>query len=228
MPDNVDAVPSSKRSRDAVARNAPRLSQELEAKGMKLGSPVFIRIFKGNATLEMWVQKGDKFELFRTYNICRFSGLLGPKTQTGDFQAPEGCYYVNARAMNPQSKFHLSFNLGYPNAYDRHHGYTGSALMVHGNCVSIGCYAMGDANIEEIWTLCTKALENGQDYFRVHCFPFELTEEKLAGREGHDWHDFWLNLKETYDYFETHKVPPNVEVRDGKYAVTSPPPASAP
>jgi len=220
MSTNASAVPSSERSRDAVKRNEARLQVELEEKGMSLGSPVFIRIFKSTAKLEMWVQKGTTFELFRTYDICRFSGRLGPKEKTGDYQAPEGCYFVKSRAMNPQSKFHLSFNLGYPNAYDRHHKRTGSALMVHGSCVSIGCFAMGDDNIEEIWTLCTKALERGQSYFRVHCFPFELTETNLTRYSSSEWHDFWTNLKEPYDYFETHKVPPNVVVRDGKYAVT--------
>jgi murein L,D-transpeptidase YafK len=136
-------VPSSARSRAAVQKTAPTLSRDLAAAGLTLGSPVFLRIIKDEAVLEAWVErKGRRFALFRTYPICAFSGDLGPKEKTGDLQAPEGAYFVPPEHMNPWSTFHLSFDLGYPNALDRSLGRTGKYLMVHGDCVSIGCYAM--------------------------------------------------------------------------------------
>ena len=120
--------------------------------------------------------------------------------------------------MNPASSYHLSFNLGYPNAYDRAHRRTGSALMVHGECVSIGCFAMGNPAIEEIWTIATAAFRAGQPLFRVHVFPFRLDDaERLERERDNRWHSFWMNLKEGYDWFEKHGQPPNVEVESGRY-----------
>jgi murein L,D-transpeptidase YafK len=212
-------VPSSERSKAVAARIEPRLAEELAKTGLSLGSPVYLRIFKEPGTLELWIRKADRFALFKTYSICTFSGTLGPKLKEGDQQAPEGCYVVNAGRMNPSSKFHLSFDLGYPNAYDRAQGRTGSLLMVHGNCVSIGCYAMGNESIEEIWTLCSRALHKGQESFHVHCFPFPLSEENLAKQAENEWIQFWKELQPVYASFETHKLPPEVAVRDGKYAL---------
>ena len=122
------------------------------------------------------------------------------------------------RGLGIWSRFHLSFNLGYPNQYDRFHKRTGSALMVHGSCVSIGCYAMTDKYINEIYALSVAALKNGQPFFRVHAFPFRLEEEKLAQYKRHKWYDFWTNLKEGYDYFENTLRPPNVTTSNGIYA----------
>lgn len=186
---------------------------------MELGDPVFMRIFKETNELEVWIkpQSSDKFELFKTYEICYYSGDLGPKTKQGDGQSPEGFYFVNANRFNPWSDFHLSLNMGYPNSYDRAKGYTGNYLMIHGSCVSIGCYAMKDEGIEEIYTLAHKAVENGQKFFRVHSFPFRMTGAAMAKQENHKWIGFWRNLKTGYDWFEEKKTPPNVNVRDGRY-----------
>ena len=180
---------------------------------------MFIRIFKEEALLEVWIQSRGVYEHLKTYKICAYSGELGPKEKTGDMQAPEGFYKVTKSLLNPNSKFHLSFNLGYPNAYDRVHKRTGSFLMVHGNCVSVGCYAMTDEKIEEIYALVGKALNNGQKYVAVHAYPFKMTEENLALYEGHDWYDFWVNLKEGYDYFENEKFPPKIHVKDKRYEI---------
>jgi len=150
------------------------------------------------------------------------SGKLGPKTAEGDLQAPEGFYFVPPSRMKPDSTYHLAFNLGYPNAYDQAHGRTGSFLMVHGNRISIGCFAMTDSKIEEIYTLCDAALDKGQPFFRVHVFPFRMTKERLALAKDHKWHDFWLNLKEGYDWFETKRVPPDTTVKDLRYAFRDP------
>jgi murein L,D-transpeptidase YafK len=212
-----DEPPSSPRSREAIERVRPRLEAALREKGLRLGDPIFIRIFKESEELELWVQKGETFVLFRTWDICTFSGDVGPKLETGDRQSPEGFYFVTPEQMNPTSRFHLSFNLGFPNAYDRHHGRTGSALMVHGSCVSIGCYAVTDARIERIYALADAALRNGQPFFRVHVFPFRMTARAMREHGNSPWIEFWENLKEGYDFFERAKRPPDVTVHDGEY-----------
>lgn len=214
----ADPPPSSARSREAIERVRPRLAEALRAKGLRFGSPIFIRVFKESSELEVWVENDEgAFELFRTWAICSFSGGLGPKIVTGDMQSPEGFYYVTPHRMNPHSRFHLSFDVGYPNVYDRAHGRTGSALMVHGGCVSNGCYAMTDAGIEEIFTLADAALRNGQPFFRVHVFPFRPTAAAMRRHQSSPWISFWENLSEGYYFFETSKRPPNVIVRDGAY-----------
>ena len=185
---------------------------------LRFGSPVFIRIFKQSKELEVWVKRGRRFELFKTYPIHYFSGALGPKLKEGDRQAPEGFYYVPPSRLNPNSRFHLSFNLGYPNAYDRAQGRTGSALMVHGSTVSIGCFAMTDPLIEEIYTVVEAALKGGQSFVRVHIFPFRMTNENLSKQRSSMWFAFWSNLKEGHDHFEEHGTPPDVNVRSGRYA----------
>ena len=205
---------------DEVAERVGRpLEAELARKGFQLGDPLFIRIFKESSELEVWLQNsGGEFSLFKVYPICRWSGKLGPKLKEGDRQSPEGFYFVSPGRMNPNSDFHLSFDLGFPNEYDQHHERTGSYLMVHGDCVSIGCYAMTDNGIEEIYTLADAALENGQKLFRVHAFPFRMTDERMDQLdEDGKWFEFWANLKEGYDFFEMLQQPPNVTVEDGKY-----------
>ena len=205
------------------------LQDRLEAKGFRFGAPTFIRIFKKEEKLEVWMQKDSgEYALFLDYPICIYSGELGPKTREGDKQSPEGFYAVGREAMNPNSNYHLSFNLGYPNAYDRSHGYTGSMLMVHGKCVSIGCYAMGDRQIEEIYSLVGAALQRGQPFVRVHAFPFRLTEANLAAYSDHRWYDFWRMLKPGYDYFETYHQPPEIDVIGGQYALSERNPHRAP
>ncbi len=211
-------IPSSSRSREAINRVSPSLQTELSEKGLQFGSPIFFRIFKESNELELWVERNDSFQLFKNYDICTWgSGTLGPKTQLGDEQAPEGFYFVRPNQLNPLSNFHLSFNLGYPNQYDRIHNRTGSALMVHGSCVSIGCYAMTDSVIEEIYTLVDAAFRNGQPFFRVHIFPFRMTRENMGRHHDSEWIEFWRNLKEGYVFFEGFFKPPNVLVRDRRY-----------
>ena len=121
--------------------------------------------------------------------------------------------------MNPVSKFHLSFNLGYPNDYDRIHKSTGSALMVHGNCVSIGCYAMTDAGIEEIYALADGAFRNGLYLIKVHIFPFRMIDENMKKYSKESFIDFWINLKEGYDFFENKHVLPKIKVKNKKYII---------
>lgn len=144
-------------------------------------------------------------------------GVLGPKLQEGDSQAPEGFYTVDSSALNPNSRWYRSFNLGYPNAFDRAHGRTGSLIMVHGGCASIGCFAMTDAQMQEIWKLVAAALSGGQKRFQVQVYPFRMTEERMNGHAQSPALDFWKNLKAGNDLFESSMLPPKVNVCGGKY-----------
>jgi len=212
-------LPGKERAAAAAATVRPALERDLSAVGLKFGDPVFIRVFKEEQTLELFVKNKatGKFDLFRTYPIAAASGKPGPKLAEGDWQVPEGFYFVPPDAMNPNSQFHLSFNIGYPNAFDQALGRTGTAIMVHGNCVSIGCLAMTDAKIEEIYTLCDAAHHGGQAFFRVHIFPFRMSEKKMSAAAGSEWEEFWKNLREGYDLFEKTRVPPEVSVEGGRY-----------
>ena len=211
-------LPGSVTSVAAYHRSLMRIEEMLESKSMEFGAPMFIRIFKRSSELEVWLKKeGGRFELFKTYIICRYSGDLGPKLEQGDKQAPEGFYAVRYDRMNPWSNNHLSFNLGYPNAYDRTHDRSGSALMVHGGCRSIGCYAVTDYYMDEIYTLADAALAKGQSEIQVHVFPFRLTSTNLALYRSSPWYEFWMNLKQGYDLFEKYRLPPMVEVIDQRY-----------
>ena len=214
-----DYANGAKRSADAVQRVTPRLNAQMKGKGLAVGNPVFIRIFKESREMEVWLenQTTKKYVHFKTYKIAAMSGRLGPKQKEGDMQAPEGFYFVNRGRMNPQSRFHLAFNVGYPNTYDKAHARTGSALMVHGNRVSIGCFAMTDYYVEEIYTLCDAALKKGQPFFRVHSFPFRMTDARMAKAKTSPWYSFWQNLYTGYKWFETNKTPPNVSVKSKKY-----------
>lgn len=221
---SVEANPTSTRSERAIQNNTEGLTRALELKGLQLGSPIFMRVYKSvngsdrDGRLEAFVEnEAGEFVLFKHWDICKYSGELGPKRKEGDYQSPEGFYFVRPSQMNPNSNYHLSFNLGFPNAYDRAHGRTGSFLMVHGSCVSIGCYAMTDAGIEEIYTLMQAAFEGGQPFIRVHAFPFPMTEVNMRRYEGHAEHKFWVNLKQGWDWFETRKTPPDVTVNHKHY-----------
>lgn len=194
----------------------------LAENGMTEQSPVLVRIFKAESELEIWKAKDDgRFYHFKTYPICDWSGTIGPKVNQGDRQAPEGFYLVSAAQMNPTSKYHLAFNIGFPNAYDRAYGRTGADIMVHGDCKSAGCYAMTDGVVEEIYILAREALAGGQQAFQVQAYPFRMTAANLTKHKSDKWYDFWRNLKEGYDYFEVTHQPPRVEVCDKHYLVNA-------
>lgn len=208
-----DSAPATKQlSAETVAA--------LAQKGMRPEAPIFVRIFKEESELEIWKAKDDgRFYLFRTYPICAWSGSLGPKIREGDKQAPEGFYTVGMNQLNPNSQYHLSFNLGFPNTYDRANAHTGGALMVHGNCKSAGCYAMTDALIEEIYGLAHESLQGGQREFHVQALPFRMNDFNMLRHRLSEWYDFWRTLKEGYDYFEDAHVPPKVSVCQRQYMV---------
>ncbi|VAW38501.1 probable exported protein STY0357 [hydrothermal vent metagenome] len=215
-----EGPPATKKVAAIISRVSPRLQKELAKKRLSLGSPIFIRIFKLPGELEVWLKKDDRYRLFKSYPICSYSGYPGPKLHEGDWQSPEGFYSVTARQMNPQSSYHLAFNIGYPNEYDTSLARTGSDIMVHGDCSSRGCFAMNNYRIEEIYTLAYAALSHGQSEFDVHIFPFPLTAANMHKFHDSPWLDFWNNLREGYNAFaQTHLVPV-ITCSNGRYIVT--------
>jgi len=194
-----------------------KFDNRLKAQGVALGAPVFLRIFKLESELELWMEKDGRYQLFATYPVCLWSGRLGPKLQEGDLQAPEGFYSVTRDQLNPNSRWHRAFNLGFPNEFDRAQGRTGSFVMVHGGCQSVGCYAMTDNVVDEIWRLVTAALDQGQPAFNVQIFPFRMTDRNLALRKSYPWSEFWADLKRGYDAFERTHVAPVISVCGGHY-----------
>ncbi|MES2660336.1 MAG: 2-dehydro-3-deoxyphosphooctonate aldolase [Verrucomicrobiota bacterium] len=212
-------LPGRDRAAAAAARVRPGLERDLAAMGLHFGDPVFIRAFKEENEFELFVRNREtgKFDLFRTYPVVAASGVLGPKLAEGDMQVPEGFYFVPPAAMKPDSQFHLAFNIGFPNEFDRSHRRTGSVIMVHGNQISIGCLAMTDEKIEEIYTLCDAAHHGSQPFFRVHVFPFRMTPERMLKAGGDSNEEFWKNLKEGYDVFQKNLVPPDVSAVEGRY-----------
>lgn len=195
-----------------------KLVKKMKAQGMTSRSPILMRIFKEENTLEIWKQKPNgRYEIVTNYGICKWSGHLGPKFKEGDRQAPEGYYSIRKHQMNPNSSYYLSFNMGFPNSFDRAHGRTGSNLMVHGACSSAGCYSMTDEQVLEIFGFARDAFKGGQEAFQVQAFPFRLTPENMARYKDHKSFDFWNQIREGYDHFEITKRPPKVDVCEKRY-----------
>ena len=196
----------------------PKLIQAMAEKDMDLQSPILVRLFKQEAELEVWKQnRSGKFELLKTYPICRWSGDLGPKVREGDRQAPEGFYAISPAQMNPQSAYYLSFNTGYPNAYDSALGHTGSQLMVHGDCSSRGCYAMTDEQIAEIYSLGRESFFGGQKSFQFQAYPFRMTAANMAKHRNSPNMAFWKMIKEGNDHFEVSHQEPKVDFCEKHY-----------
>ena len=213
------AIPGSGTGTAKHLRPLPdALVSEMQKKEMTAEAPILVRIFKQEAELEVWKQdRSGKFSLLKVYPICRWSGELGPKVRQGDRQAPEGFYTITPGQMNPNSSYHLSFNIGYPNAFDRVHERTGSALMVHGDCLSAGCYAMTDEQISEIYALAREAFAAGQQGFQVQALPFRMNPLNMARHRNNPHMPFWKSLKQGYDYFEATRQQPKVDVCEKRY-----------
>lgn len=190
----------------------------MSAKGMSKNDPILVRAYKKESEMEVWKRGPEgKYALLKTFPICRWSGQLGPKAKEGDRQAPEGFYTVTPGQMNPNSAYYLSFDTGYPNAYDRAHGGTGSHLMVHGTCSSRGCFAMTDEAIAEVYAIAREAFAGGQRGFQFQSYPFRMTAENLAKHRSDPHMPFWRNLKEGSDHFEALKEEPKVAVCAKRY-----------
>ena len=210
-----DIAPKTPSSDYAVSS---KLSKLASARSMQKTSPIMMRIFKEENALEIWKQRSDgRYALITSYQMCRWSGKLGPKFTEGDRQAPEGFYNVTPAQLNPGSKYYLAFNLGYPNAYDRANGRSGTHLMVHGSCSSSGCYSLTDGQMQEVYALARDAFAGGQTSFQVQAFPFRMTAANMARYRNDPNIEFWTMLKEGYDRFEVAKAPPKVDVCNKRY-----------
>lgn len=194
--------------RRGLAPQSENLVKATESAGAVSTSPVLLRIFKESNELELWRQStSGKFVLVRTYAICTYSGQLGPKNRQGDRQAPEGFYSIKPGQLNYQSIRFLSLNTGFPNAYDKANGASGSALMIHGGCDSAGCYAIEDAPVQEVFTAVRDAFKAGQKEVQLQIYPFRMDPLNMFFHQSDKHMPFWNQLKTGYDLFEsTHRV----------------------
>lgn len=204
--------------------NTAQFTERLARKGLTLGSDIFIRIFKAQSQLEVWMEKDGTYVLFDTYPICHWSGGLGPKLRQGDKQAPEGFYSLTRRNLHRAGRWPNALNLGYPNAFDRAQSRSGSYILVHGGCSSVGCFAMTNPVMTEIYALATAAFNTRQHHIPVHVFPFRMTDEGFGRYQNNEWISFWRNLKDGYELFEETRRPPKVGVCQNRYtfAVSTP------
>jgi murein L,D-transpeptidase YafK len=191
---------------------------DMTKKGMDRNSPIMIRIFKEEGAMEILkANQNNRFEVIADYKICAWSGRLGPKVKEGDRQAPEGFYMLTPANLNPNSKYYLAINTGFPNRYDAANGRTGNNLMIHGACSSSGCYSMTDQQVLEIYAFARDAFKGGQKAVQLQAFPFRMTAENMWKHRLSANIDFWKMLKVGYDNFEVTKRPPDVEVCEKKY-----------
>jgi len=205
-----------------LSSNSSTTPMSKEYKQQLMGSPVYIEIFKEERMLDLYVKMGETYQLLDSYRICNYSGGLGPKQRQGDLKSTDGFYNVSRNQLKPDSRFYKAINIGFPNAYDRAHGYEGKYLMIHGACVSVGCYAMTDTGIDEIFQFVTGALVFGQSSVQVSIYPFRMTDANMARHKFSYFTDFWKQLKPGYDYFQQTHKPPVVSVADGRYVVSKP------
>jgi murein L,D-transpeptidase YafK len=192
---------------------SPKTLALMDQIGTTPSAPALIRTYKQEAEFEIWKMNSDgQYALLKTYPMCRWSGQLGPKTRQGDMQVPEGFYAIGPGQMNPNSHYYLSFNVGYPNAYDRALGRTGGSIMVHGVCSSAGCFSMTDEQIGEIYAIAREAFNGGQREIQMQSFPFRMTAENLAKHRLDPNIPFWKEIKNGADHFEVTKTEPAVLV----------------
>ena len=200
--------------------NTPNVSEfndRVKAKGVRLSSPVIIRVFKSESELEVWKEKDGAFLLFATYPICHWSGSVGPKLRDGDKQAPEGYYTVNRAQTHHQGRWPKSLNIGFPNILDQSQARTGSNILIHGGCSSVGCFAMTNPVMDEIHLLTESAIDGGQEHVPVQVYPFRMTDQNMQANASSPWMNFWANMKEGYDAFEKTHQSVAVSVCDGHY-----------
>src|SRR6516225_9133457 len=201
----------------------PELLSLFRQKKMPKYSPILVRIFKEEAELEVWKQDTTgHFQILKIFPICRWSGDLGPKFHEGDRQAPEGFYTITPELMNPNSDFYLAINTGFPNSFDKANNRDGSSLMIHGDCLSSGCYAMTDEQMGKIYSLARDALL-GRPSFQVQAYPFRLTPANLARHRTSPNLAFWKMLKIGNDHFEATHLEPKVDVCDRLYVFDAQP-----
>jgi hypothetical protein len=207
-------------SRTDLNRGKVRQSDSTANAGAKYNAPVMIRIFKEEKIVELWKQDKDgRWQTIKTYEICNFSGTIGPKLKQGDYQAPEGFYEITRSQLNPYSSEYLSFNTGYPNERDKANKATGSALMIHGGCSSAGCYAITDKSMEELYAAVRDALLGGQKSVQLQIYPFKMRDWRMMFMKEDKNYNFWRELKFGWDWFDDNHKPVPVSVKNGKYVI---------
>jgi murein L,D-transpeptidase YafK len=212
----------------AYREKEEQLKEEFKKKGLAYPAKyIFLRSFKLDSELEIWVKNSisDTFRLFKSYRVCTLSGKMGPKRKEGDRQVPEGFYYIND--FNPNSNFHLSLGINYPNFADKilsDPKKPGGEIYIHGSCLTIGCIPLTDDFIEEVYILAVNAKNAGQDFIPVHVFPVKFGNSRSMdylgnyAQKDNSSEKFWADLKGAYDYFETHhKLPVILVDEKGKY-----------
>jgi murein L,D-transpeptidase YafK len=213
----------------ATKKLPPELLSLLQQKKMPIHSPILVRVFKEEAELEVWKQDtSGRFQILKTYPICRWSGDLGPKLWEGDGQTPEGFYRFTPALMNPHSNYYLAINIGYPNSFDKANTRDGSLLMIHGDCRSAGCYAMTDEQISEIYSLVRDSFLGGRPSFQIQAYPFRLTPANLARHRNNPNLAFWKMLKIGNDHFEATQLEPKVDVCSRLYVFDAERPSNSP
>lgn len=237
----VNYQKSFARPATALKNKLDTLQKQFAAKGLAWPAKyLYIRSFKYDSQLEVWVKndRKDPYQLFKTYRVCALAGSLGPKRMQGDYQVPEGFYYINE--FNPNSTYYLSLGLNYPNASDRILSDSlqpGGDIYIHGSCVTVGCIPLTDTYIEEVYVLASFAREAGQEYIPVHIFPIRYSNKKsqeylaTLTKTDADLKHFTENLEKVYDHFEaTHQLPVIMTNEKGDYLYgslskkTAPPP----
>ena len=221
---------ASSADRVAAARTArgETLRERLETMGLRYPCPeIFLRAFKHERELEVWARNdSDSYRLVAAFPLTASSGVAGPKRREGDRQVPEGCYHV--AVFNPKSLFHLSLGLNYPNAADRVHADAekpGGEIYIHGGAKSVGCLAIGNAAIEEVYLLALGARESGQTVIPVHIFPARMAGPQWPEfvRQHPEQQAFWAQLAPIYEAFESARQVPAVTITaDGRYGIAEP------
>lgn len=226
----IESQKSYPRISDVLKRKEDTLRKQFDEKRLPWPAKyIYIRSFKYDSQLEVWVkyEMGEKFRLFKTYKVCALAGSLGPKRMQGDYQVPEGFYYINE--FNPKSQYHLSLGLNYPNVSDKilsDSEMPGGDIYIHGSCVTTGCIPVQDQQIEELYILAAHAKNQGQDFIPVHIFPIRFANQRSVDyltrymREFPEYHEMAGELKHAYEYFEkTRELPLIMVNRKGDYIV---------
>jgi murein L,D-transpeptidase YafK len=223
---------------ELMNRKEDTLMKQFREKGLTWPARyIYIRSFKYDSQLEVWVKnsKEERYQLFKTYKVCALAGTLGPKRMAGDYQVPEGFYYINE--FNPKSEYHLSLGLNYPNASDRilsDSTQPGGDIYIHGSCVTTGCIPITDAQIEELYILAAHAKDMGEDFIPVHIFPVNFDNARSVYylnkylQTFSEYTPFVKSMRNAFNYFEKYREVPFVMVNGkGEYVTEEVAPTEA-
>jgi len=213
----VPAPPGSSGDTNDSWTDREDLFSLIEKIGGEMGDPVFLRIFKTERRLEVWMEVDGIYRFLTRYSLCYYPGVIGPKRSEDDDQVPEGFYRITAESLSPSDNRYRSIAIDYPNTYDRVHDWSGSGVTLYGSCSAAIGYGLDPGAMEEVYELVDTAISNGQSRVSLHLYPFYLSPERMEEHEGEEWYDFWENLKEGFDIFNRTRQVPWVWVEDGRY-----------